>query len=69
MKKHFLLPAIALMMLANTAKSQDINPIHVGLKAGANYNKLSLSAPKVNKYIFRRITSRLLPWRNIIDER
>ncbi|ALL07393.1 hypothetical protein AQ505_19010 [Pedobacter sp. PACM 27299] len=48
MKKHFLLPAIALMMLANTAKSQDSNPIHVGLKAGANYNKLSLSAPNVS---------------------
>ncbi|WP_316842056.1 porin family protein [Pedobacter gandavensis] len=45
MKKHFLLPAIALMMLANSAKSQENSPVHVGLKAGANYSKLSLSAP------------------------
>ncbi|MCX2454104.1 porin family protein [Pedobacter sp. PLR] len=48
MKKHFLLPAIALMLLANTAKSQDSNPVHVGLKAGANYSKLSLSAPGIS---------------------
>ncbi|WP_316820739.1 porin family protein [Pedobacter gandavensis] len=45
MKKQLLLPAIALMMLANTAKSQENSPVHIGLKAGANYSKLSLSAP------------------------
>lgn len=48
MKKHFLLPAIALMLLANTAKSQETSPIHVGLKAAANYSKLSLSAPGIS---------------------
>ncbi|WP_316747722.1 porin family protein [Pedobacter gandavensis] len=48
MKKHFLLPAVAFMLLAGTAKSQDSSPIHVGLKAGANYNKLSISAPGIS---------------------
>ncbi|KIO75111.1 hypothetical protein TH53_22505 [Pedobacter lusitanus] len=47
----FLIPAIALLLITNTAKSQNAIPFHIGLKGGANFTDLSLNyADLTNKY-------------------
>ncbi|MET4138036.1 porin family protein [Pedobacter sp. UYP1] len=47
----FLIPMVSLALITTQAKSQSANPIHLGLKGGANFTDLSLNYGDLkNKY-------------------
>lgn len=43
-KKLFLLPLMAIILLNISANAQSSGPLHIGIKAGANFSNLSLSS-------------------------